>query len=104
MEFFVLEGRGIFTIGGESAEAGPGARDQESRPRDAPRPRDQERGCLRPDCSVEPEGPWLNRFNLGANDRFGEAEVRDGVRFTGPVSSLVLSGFSIEPEDLFAAE
>jgi quercetin dioxygenase-like cupin family protein len=25
MEFFVLEGSGLFTVGGESAEAGPGA-------------------------------------------------------------------------------
>ena len=36
--------------------------------------------------------------------RFGEAEVRDGVRFKGPAPSLVLSGFSLDPEDLFVAE
>jgi len=53
---------------------------------------------------VEPEGRWLNRFNLGDQGLYGEAEVRDGIRLKGPVSSLLLSGFSIDPEDLFAAE
>jgi len=34
MEFFVLEGRGLFSVGGESAEAGPGVLVES--PRDIP--------------------------------------------------------------------
>jgi len=30
--------------------------------------------------------------------------VRDGLKFKGTIPSLVLEGFAIDPEDLFAAE
>lgn len=53
---------------------------------------------------VEPEGLWLNRFDRGADGRFADPEVRDQIKRRGPVPSLVLEGFAIDPEDLFAAE
>jgi len=53
---------------------------------------------------VEPEGRWINRFDRGEGGRFGEGEVREPVRARGTIASLVLEGFAIDPEELFATE
>jgi Uma2 family endonuclease len=53
---------------------------------------------------IDPAGSWINRLNRGDNGLFGEPEVRDPVRIKGKIPSLVLEGFAIDPEDLFAAE
>jgi len=53
---------------------------------------------------IDPAGSWINRLERGADGRFGEPEVRDPVKLRGKIPSLVLEGFVIDPEDLFAAE
>jgi len=44
---------------------------------------------------LEPEGRWLNRFNLGDTGRFGEPAVRDGLKFKGPLACA--GGFRHRP-------
>ncbi len=53
---------------------------------------------------VEPAGEWVNRFDLGEDGRYGPAEIRDPIFKKGPIASLVLPGFSIDPAEIFAAE
>ena len=53
---------------------------------------------------VDPAGEWIKRFDRGADGRFGEAEGRDPAMKKGPIASIVLEGFSIDPAELFAAE
>jgi Uma2 family endonuclease len=53
---------------------------------------------------IDPAGAWINRFNRNDKGLYGEPEVRDPVRIKGKIPSLVLEGFAIDPEDLFAAE
>lgn len=52
----------------------------------------------------EPAGAWINRFSRGEDGKFGEPEVREPVHQRSPIPSLVLDGFVIDPEELFAAE
>lgn len=63
-----------------------------------------ERMGLREYWIVEPAGEWINRFDRGEGGRFGRPEVRDAVLKKGPIASLVLEGFSIDPAELFATE
>ncbi|MGO8695853.1 MAG: Uma2 family endonuclease [Rectinemataceae bacterium] len=53
---------------------------------------------------IDPSGEWLSRFVRGADGRYGEAESRDPLFLKGPVDSLILEGFSVDPADIFAAE
>jgi Uma2 family endonuclease len=53
---------------------------------------------------IDPSGEWLSRFARAQNGRYGEAESRDSSFTKGPISSLILEGFSIDPSDIFSAE
>jgi len=53
---------------------------------------------------IDPQGEWLNRFVRAQDGRYGEAESRDLSFAKGPISSLVLDGFSIDPSEIFSAE
>jgi Uma2 family endonuclease len=55
---------------------------------------------------IDPAGTWLCVYRLvsaqGASLEFDGGELRDPVRDRGPISSRVLEGFVVDPEELFA--
>ncbi len=53
---------------------------------------------------IEPNAAWINRFDRNDKGLFGEPELRDPVKSLGPIPSLVLEGFALDPAELFAAE
>jgi Uma2 family endonuclease len=53
---------------------------------------------------IDPAGEWLNRFVRGEDGRFGPAELRYPLFKKGPIASMVLEGFSVDPAEIFAEE
>ena len=51
-----------------------------------------------------PLGRVAEPLRSRADGRYGEAESRDPLFLKGPVDSLILEGFSVDPADIFSAE
>jgi Uma2 family endonuclease len=53
---------------------------------------------------IDPAGASIDRFVRGEDGRFGPAVLRDPVFKKGPLASMILEGFEIDPAELFAEE
>ncbi len=51
---------------------------------------------------VDPAGMWLCVYHLGADGKFDSGTMREKGRDWSPLESAVLSGFSVDPAELFA--